>query len=162
MESSLPTVLVRSRLGAEEVLASGPDLAGVISIRDPGSSPLTLPAHARALELAFEDVLRPSPDCEEPPTCDHVRRIVEFGDQLLGSSGLVLVHCEKGQSRSAATAIILFALWLGEGRELEAVKRGFAILERPWASPLLIDLADQVLEREGKLAAAFTQARSER
>lgn len=156
-----PRVVVCSRTVARELLSSEAFL-GVISIRDPGSPRVSPLLPDRTLELEFEDLLAISPDSEAPPTAGHVRQVVEFGRGLQARAGTVLVHCEKGQSRSAATAITLFALWLGPGRELEAVRRGFAVLQRPWASPLLIDLADEVLERGGALAAAFTQARSER
>lgn len=159
--TSVPDIIVASRETAETLLLSRTFL-GVISIRDPGSTrPKGLATVPRLLELQFEDILRPSPSCSDPPSEDHVRRIVEFGQDLRDQSGTVLVHCEKGQSRSAATAIILLALWLGPGRELEAVQRGFEVLGRPWASPFLLDLADSVLGRGGALCRAFTEARSE-
>ena len=152
-----PSIVVRSRSEAEQLLLARRFL-GVISIRDPGSPrarglPLT-----DLLELEFEDALRPSLDCALPPTEQHVRQAIEFAAPLRESTGELLVHCEKGQSRSAAIAIALLASWLGPGEEAQAIRAGFAALSRPWANPLLIDLADAVLERSGALAAAFTQA----
>ena len=149
--------MVASKARAAEVLASQRFLA-VVSIGDPGQdTPRGLEAHDRVLRLEFDDVLLPSDDAH-PPTLEHVQRVLALGRELASAEGEVLVHCAKGQSRSVALGIALTSLWLGPGHEREAVARVFAIASRPWASPLIIDLADTALARDGELRLAFERA----
>ena len=92
-----PSIVVCSREGAEELLASQA-FVGVISIRDPGSPRIRGLGIDPALELEFEDALAPSPDCEAPPTEGHVRRVVEYGLTLRDREGTVLVPIAGGPS----------------------------------------------------------------
>jgi predicted protein tyrosine phosphatase len=63
----------------------------------------------------------------------------------------VLVHCEAGVSRSSAAALIMYACWLGPGREREAMDR--VLSQRPVAVPnrRMVEIADRLLDRGGRL-----------
>ena len=67
----------------------------------------------------------------------------------------ILIHCEAGISRSTATALIMYACWLGPGREREAMER--VRKQRPTAVPnrRMVRLADALLGREGRLIDAL-------
>jgi predicted protein tyrosine phosphatase len=96
------------------------DIRYVVSLPDPGTEnePLTLPAGARKLlQLKFHDVddiemLAPEFRKCRAPQKEHVERIIRFFNEInqeeAGGSDefAILVHCESGLSRSAASAII--------------------------------------------------------
>ncbi len=69
--------------------------------------------------------------------------------------GQFLVHCHAGRCRSTAMALFLLADELGPGNEEEAVKRLFQIADRPAPNLLVLDLADKMLKRDGRLIAAW-------
>ena len=74
--------------------------------------------------------------------------------------GIVLLHCAGGVSRSAAAAAICMCVWLGPGRETECVAEVLRV--RPGALPNqgLIQFADAILQRNGRLVEAVLAARS--
>jgi predicted protein tyrosine phosphatase len=86
-----------------------------------------------------------------------VQRIIELAENLQSETGKVLIHCEAGVSRSTAAALIMYACWLGHGREREAMARVLA--QRPVAIPnrRMVELADRLLALDGRLLAALTQ-----
>lgn len=109
---------------------------------------------ARAtLRLLFAD----SEDERTGPSEEHVAELIEEAKRLAGSGGRVLAHCEAGISRSAAAAVVIYAVALGEGSEREAVAR--VLGQRPFAQPnlRLIELADRLLGREGRLVDAVLE-----
>jgi len=95
---------------------------------------------------------------DDGATKDDIRRIVDLAEQLRAESGTLLIHCEAGISRSTATALIMYACWLGQGREDEAMQR--VIAQRPFSVPnrRMVALADALLALDGRLL----QARDER
>lgn len=106
------------------------------------------PAH---LVLAFEDV-----DDDQlgirVATHEQVAEALAFGRAQ--SSGSLLVHCFHGVGRSAAIALAIIADRLGPGAEPAAVEQLLAL--RPEATPnlVVVNLADELLGREGALSAA--------
>lgn len=98
------------------------------------------------LRLLVADVVS-----EEGATEDDVRQIIRLAESLRGARGKVLIHCEAGVSRSPAAALIIYACWLGPGQEQEAMERVLA--QRPVAmpNPRMVELADKMLERGGRL-----------
>src|SRR4030095_7945374 len=155
MESLDLAIEIASRSEAGRILCSPRRCAEVsylVSIGEPEELP---PAGyrnvRRKLRLLFADV-----EVEESgPTEEDIRRIVRLADSLKSVGGKVLIHCGAGGSRSAAAALIIYACWLGPGREQEAMEKVFT--QRPIAKPnrRMVKLADDILEREGRLIDAL-------
>lgn len=93
-----------------------------------------------------------------PPTIEHARAILNFGEMIQPLDGTLLCHCLAGISRSPAAALICLALWMGPGREDECVAR--IRQGRPAAIPHadLVAFADELLGRRGNLVAALARA----
>ena len=144
---------VVSRLEAGEILCTPDRCADITYLVSIGHADDPLPGGyenaARKVRLLIADVVT-----EEGATEEDVRRIVQLAEQLRSESGTVLIHCEAGVSRSTATALIMYACWLGRGREDEAMRR--VIAQRPFAIPnrRMVALADRFLELDGRLLQA--------
>ena len=144
------TIEVASRPEAADILNSPHRCAEVtclVSIGDPHDE---LPAgynnvHHK-LRLLVADVVT-----ELGATEEDVRQIIRLAERLRSGTGRVLIHCEAGVSRSSAAALIMYACWLGPGREPEAMGRVLA--QRPVAVPnrRMVGLADRLLGRGGRL-----------
>jgi predicted protein tyrosine phosphatase len=144
---------VVSRLEAGEILCS-PDLCAEIAY-------LVSIGHGDdLLPLGYENVdhksrfLIADVVTEDGATEEDVQRIIQLAEQLQSYSGKVLIHCEAGVSRSTAAALIIYACWLGPGREREAMAR--VIAQRPIAIPnrRMVKLADSLLQLGGRLVEA--------
>ncbi len=146
---------VASRSEAGDILSSPDRCAEVtclISIGAPDDElPIGYQNISSKLRLLFGDTL----DAETGATEVDVRAIMELAQDLRSANGKVLIHCEAGISRSTAAALILYACWLGAGREDEAMRRVLA--QRPLAIPnrRMIELADHLLNRGGRLLEAL-------
>jgi predicted protein tyrosine phosphatase len=144
---------VVSRLEAGQILCSPgrcAEITYLVSIGDPYDPlPEGYENAERKLRLLIADVVT-----EEGATEEDIRRIIELAEQLRSESGTLLIHCEAGVSRSTATALIIHAYWLGQGREDEAMQR--VIAQRPYAIPnrRMVALADKVLALDGRLLLA--------
>ena len=146
-------IQVLSRLEAAEILCSRDRCAEItylVSIGD-GDDPLPEGYENAACRLRWliADVVT-----EEGATEDDIKRIINLAEQLHSESGTLLIHCEAGISRSTATALIMYACWLGRGREDEAMQRVLA--QRPFSSPnrRMVALADKLLALNGRLLKA--------
>jgi len=144
---------VLSRLEAGQILCSAvrcAEITYLISIGD-GDDPLPegYENAERKMRLLIADVVT-----EEGATEEDVRRIIQLAEQLRSDSGTLLIHCEAGVSRSTATALIMYACWLGRGREDEAMER--VIAQRPYAIPnrRMVALADKLMALDGRLLQA--------
>ena len=144
------TIEIASRSEAGDILSSPHRCAEVtclISIGDPHDE---LPAGydnvPHKLRLLVADVVT-----ELGATEEDVRRIIRLAEGLRSGTGRVLIHCEAGVSRSSAAALIMYACWLGPGREGEAMGR--VLTQRPIAIPnrRMVELADKLLDRRGRL-----------
>src|SRR5919106_6029776 len=147
------SIEVVSRIEAGEILCSPGHCAKItylVSIGD-GDDPLPQGYEnaERKLRLRIADVVT-----EEGATEEDVRRIIQLAEQLRSESGTLLIHCEAGVSRSTATALIIYACWLGRGCEDEAMRRVMA--QRPCAIPnrRMVALADRLMELNGSLILA--------
>lgn len=145
---------IASRPEAGDILVSPQRCAQITCLVSIGDSQDELPAGyhnvPRKLRLLVADVVT-----EHGATEEDIVRIVELAEGLRSETGTVLIHCEAGVSRSSAAALIMYAYWFGAGREQEAMKRVLA--QRPVAIPnrRMIELADRLLAREGRLVEAL-------
>jgi predicted protein tyrosine phosphatase len=133
----------------------------IISIGSPGELPP--PGYDGVpyrLRLEFDDTVPPGFDDtifsdEEDEyivaTPDDIAKVIDFVPLILQDSGVTLIHCQAGISRSAAVGLIIYAILFDSGKENEAL---LALLKsRPMAIPntWVVQLADEALERGGKL-----------
>ena len=144
---------VMSRLEAGEVLCTPYRCAEITYLVSIGHGDDPLPEGyenaERKVRLLIADVVT-----EEGATEEDVRGIIQLAEQLQSESGILLIHCEAGISRSTATALIIYACWLGPGREDEAMQRVGA--QRPYAIPnrRMVAIADNLLALDGRLLQA--------
>jgi predicted protein tyrosine phosphatase len=144
---------VLSRLEAGEILCSPDRCAEITYLVSIGDANDPLPEGyenaKRKLRWLIADVVT-----EEGATEEDIRQIINLAEQLRSESGTLLIHCEAGVSRSTATALIMYACWLGRGREDEAMER--VIAQRPYAIPnrRMVALADRLLALDGRLLQA--------
>ena len=92
----------------------------VISITDPGSENARLSTKNRVavLRLKFHDLDRPYPGYEDDLfTPSMAREVIEFVTTWRPKIKTLLLHCEAGISRSAATAAFVAKITFGEDAE---------------------------------------------
>ena len=153
------SIEVVSRIEAGQILCSPGRCAEITYLISIGHGDDPLP-HGydnadRKVRLLIADVVT-----EEGATVDDVRQIIQLAEQLRSENGTLLIHCEAGVSRSTATALIIYACWLGQGREDEAMQR--VIAQRPYAIPnrRMVALADTLLGLDGSLLRARDESLS--
>lgn len=107
------------------------------------------PAH---LVLAFEDVDEAASGVRVATEAQVVEALAFAREH---ASGSLLVHCFHGVGRSAAMGLAILADRIGAGAEGAAVEELFRV--RPEATPnlVVVDHADRVLNRAGKLIGAL-------
>jgi predicted protein tyrosine phosphatase len=148
------TIEVASRAEASKLLSSPnscADIVWLVSIGDPHDElPSGYDNVPRKLRLLVADAVT-----EVGATEADIQEIIELAKSLRSSSGRILIHCEAGVSRSSAAALIMYACWLGPGGEREAMKRVLA--QRPVSVPnrRMVELADKLLDRRGRLTAVL-------
>jgi predicted protein tyrosine phosphatase len=127
----------------------------VVSLLDPGSNfPELGPRYAdRHLRLSFHDINVPS----EGMVTASVGQLTQLVDFVAAWERRepILFHCRAGISRSTAAAFIA-ACWCSPARdehEIAVTLRRVAPLARP--NLRLIGLADDLLERGGRMSAAI-------
>ena len=130
----------------------------VLSILDPARD--DHPAFARygaprRLVLRFHDEIEPGPGIVLPGR-DDVAAILAFGRDAFagGPDGHLLVHCHMGISRSTAAMAMLLAEAHPEIGEPEVAERLRAIRPIAWPNLRMIEMADALLGRAGRLVAA--------
>ena len=150
-----PTIEVASRYEAGEILCSPQRCAEVTYLLSIGDVQDDLPVGYDnvndKLRLLVADVIT-----EFGATEEDIQQIITIAQELRSKTGRVLIHCEAGVSRSSAAALIMYTCWLGPGREQEAMRRVLA--QRPIAMPnrRMVEIADRLLEREGRLVAVLS------
>lgn len=141
---------VFSRSEAGRILCSPRRCAEITHLISIGDATDPLPAGyrnvKRRVRWLIADVVT-----DDGATEDDVRQIIDLAERLRSETGTLLIHCEAGISRSTATALIMYACWLGPGREDEAMER--VIAQRPSSSPnrRMVELADKLLGLDGRL-----------
>ncbi len=147
--------------GLDELPSHGPRaVSHVLSILDPGTPEPdfgTYPPHRRTT-LRFHDIVDPAPGMIPPSRAD-IEAILAFGDTLddgTPAEGHLLVHCHMGISRSTAAMTILLAQAHPEAAESTLLDRVAAVRPQAWPNLAMIELADGLLDRQGRLRAAVT------
>jgi len=106
----------------------------------------------RHLKLSLNDVSELTAE-GVAPSARHVEELLEFGREWDASAPL-LVHCWAGISRSTAAAFILLCDRLGPGSEQMIAQGLRARAPHAFPNPLLVSLADEILDRQGRMIAA--------
>lgn len=124
----------------------------------------TVPPAGR-LFLAFDDVTH-NPEGMRlhgyiPPDERVVQKLIGFAGTVPEDAAL-LVHCEAGISRSTAAAFIVRAVQRGPGEEVPALCDVFAARTQARPNGLMVELADRLLGREGRMLEALQAARQAR
>jgi predicted protein tyrosine phosphatase len=148
------TIEVASRYEAGDILSAPEGCADVtylLSIGDVQDDlPLGYHNAQRRQRLLVADV-----NTEFGATDEDIKQIISLARELQSATGRILIHCEAGISRSTAAALVMYAYWLGPGSEHEAMMRVLA--QRPIAVPnrRMVEIADRLLDRKGRLVAAL-------
>ena len=133
----------------------------VLSILDPDwpepEAFWTYDQHHRTT-LHFHDVIEPAPGIVLPER-EHVEAILAFGralgeDAAERNEGHLLVHCHMGVSRSTAAMATLIAMVRPSEDEDRIAERLLNIRPQAWPNLRMIEFADDLLGRGGRLTAA--------
>jgi predicted protein tyrosine phosphatase len=81
------------------------------------------------------------------------KEIIDFASAWDGA-GDILVHCSRGVSRSTAAAYIIMCLKEPQTPEADLMKRLRAVAPHADPCPLLVNYADDLLGRDGRMADA--------
>jgi predicted protein tyrosine phosphatase len=114
--------------------------------------------HHRTI-LRFHDIIHPIPGMTLPTPKD-VEAILRFGDEVADAEaeqaeGHLLVHCHMGVSRSTAAMLTLMAQANPEESEDRLFERLVEIRPQAWPNSLMVDFADELLSRKGRLTEAL-------
>jgi predicted protein tyrosine phosphatase len=160
---SLVSISVLTVCGLEELASHGTgSVTHVLSILDPDlPDPAAFRAYARhhRTTLRFHDAIDPAPGLILPGAA-HVETILAFGRSLAPEAAAsdachLLVHCHMGISRSTAAMLMLLAQARPQEDEDALIARLRAIRPQAWPNLRMIELADDLLGRRGRLAAAL-------
>lgn len=135
------------------------NITHMISIGDPGQKKPYINHFAvrpNILRLEFDDVIL-GDSAHLAATEKDIEKIINFAKSIkidLNNWRLIncLVHCFAGIARSTAAAYIVLNVLTGPGKEVETFN--YLLECRPCAIPntLMVDLADKLLDRNGKMA----------
>ncbi len=127
----------------------------IVSLLDPDFDfPESGPAYAhRHLRLGFHDINVPG-EGQIMPSSQHVKAMLAFL-AAWDSANAILIHCRAGISRSTATAFIAACLHnpRTDEQDIAVALRRASPLARP--NETLVDLADHVLGRNGRMSKAI-------
>ncbi|MEM8797230.1 MAG: tyrosine phosphatase family protein [Pseudomonadota bacterium] len=114
--------------------------------------PLSIPVEQR-LFLGFNDIVTPAPGLI-PPEEVHAREVIDYV-QSWDQKDAMVIHCWMGISRSTAGAFIALCALNPDHEEDVIAKRLRAA--SPVATPniRLVQFADRLLEREGRMVRAI-------
>ncbi len=82
------------------------------------------------------------------------KEIIDFARAWDGK-GDILIHCNRGISRSTAAAFIIMCIRESSTSELELMKRLRSVAPHADPCPLLINYADEILGRDGRMTDAL-------
>ncbi|ATQ43566.1 tyrosine phosphatase family protein [Caulobacter mirabilis] len=109
-------------------------------------------AGVERLVLCFNDIAEPREGLIAADTAI-IERLFAFADAA--DEGPLLVHCFAGVSRSPAAAYLLACRRAGAGEEARLAQTLRAASPEATPNPLMVALADELLERGGAMTAAI-------
>lgn len=115
-------------------------------------TPAGFPA-ARHLRLGVNDVVDVEAG-DHPPGRQHIEALLAFTRDW-SAEAPILVHCWAGISRSMASAYTILCDRLGPGSEIVAARAIRARAPHAYPNALLVQYADDLLGREGRMIAAI-------
>jgi predicted protein tyrosine phosphatase len=128
----------------------------ILSILDPDwPEPAAFSAfdrHCRAT-FRFHDAIEPAPGVVLPQKSD-VEAILAFGRDAGDDLSHLLIHCHMGLSRSTAAMLMILAQALPHETEGAIADRLLEIRPQSWPNSRMIGFGDEILGRDGRLAAA--------
>lgn len=127
----------------------------VISVEDPSTRRklrFHRTPHPDHLVLRLEDIDGHEQDLAGPHI-HHVEQALAFAREHV--DGRLLVHCHAGVCRSTALGLAIIADRLGEGMEPLAVDTLLASNPDAVPNSIMVEMADEVLGREGRLIEAW-------
>ncbi len=125
----------------------------LISLASPGhiDAPLAdTPPHR--LDLRFNDIAAPREGLVPPAEAD-VAALLAFAEGWDGTRPM-LIHCWAGVSRSTAAAYVVACARSEGGREQAWAERLRAVAPTATPNPLIVALADRLLNRDGAMVRA--------
>jgi predicted protein tyrosine phosphatase len=111
--------------------------------------------------LHFHDAIEPGPDIVLPQKTD-IEAILAFGRDAGDYLRHLLIHCHAGISRSTAAMAMILAQAFPREQEEAIVHRLMRIRPQAWPNSRMIELADELLGREGRLSAAISRIYAQR
>ncbi|MGO4567866.1 tyrosine phosphatase family protein [Rhizobium sp. 2YAF20] len=137
-----------SKSGVTHVLSLvDPDLPEIEDFEHYGS--------VHRIVLRLHDIIDPQPGLILPNP-SHVETILDFGAAIDSEApSRLLVHCHMGVSRSTAAMTAIMAQAQPDKDEDFIFETLRAIRPQAWPNSLMIQFADDQLEREGRLVAAL-------
>jgi predicted protein tyrosine phosphatase len=134
----------------DEIERSSP--ARLVSLLSPDQTAPEARPGVPQLTLRFHDIARPRPGFIAPNRA-MVADILAFG-AAWSEPGHLLVHCWMGISRSTAAALILACAANPSRAEADVARELRRASPAATPNPLIVMLADELLERDGRLVAA--------
>ena len=127
----------------------------IVSAINPWSIPQTPESvdDSNHLKMAINDIAAPHGDLVHPET-SHIEQLIDFAKHW-NKDGPLVIHCLAGISRSSASAFIVACTLNSQASEttIALALREASATAHP--NPLMISLADQLLERDGRMIAAI-------
>ncbi|MEO8667231.1 MAG: tyrosine phosphatase family protein [Bauldia sp.] len=140
-----------SRIASTVEATGASHLVSLINDGTPVERPASIPAE-RHLFLGISDVVAPTEGMITPAT-EHVRALLDFV-AAWDRRQPMLIHCYAGISRSTAAAFIALCAVGPERAESEIAERLRAAAPSATPNALLVGLADNLLDRRGRMVAA--------
>lgn len=136
----------------------------ILSILDPGwpepNAFWAFDPHLRTT-LHFHDAIVAAPGIVLPQR-ENVEAILAFGRDVGDDLRHLLIHCHAGISRSTAAMLMILAQAFPRESEHAIVDRLVRIRPQAWPNSLMIEYADDLLGREGRLMAAVQKVYARR
>lgn len=129
----------------------------LLSILDPEFPDLEqpdTPTLRACLTLRFHDIIEARPGLVAPAPA-HIDALLAFGRALPEDPVHLLVHCHMGVSRSTAAMAALLVQANPHADEAAIMARLASIRPQAWPNLLMVQLADQQLDRAGRLVDAL-------